>query len=116
MTASNALMHEEAQETTKHRNRKAGNRSVSSSLVLQISQDSIITCDVSKSDDFTQRKILSDHSSSFVMFHFTKPVYLFWNTMVCNLKEKKKEEEVGPLKELFQLSQSSFCLKRCAIL
>lgn len=81
-----------------------------------VSQDSIITCDVSKSDAFTQSKILRDNFSSFITFRFTKPVYVFWNTMVCNLKKEKKEEEVGPLKELFQLSQSSFCLKRCAIL
>lgn len=80
---SDTLILSGGSENSRVWNSKAGNRSISSSWLLQISEENFIICNETKSDTFTQKKIWNYNFSSFKKFHFTKPTYLFLIPMVC---------------------------------
>lgn len=68
------------------------NKSISSSLPLQISEDSIIISDESKSDILIEMKNGNDHFSSFRKVHFTKSVYLHWFHGITIFKKGRRQD------------------------
>lgn len=81
---------EQHTHTIKGLRKQHSNKSTSSSLPLQISEDSIIICDESISDILIEMENWNDHFSSFRKVHFTKSVYLLWFLWFTILKKGRR--------------------------